>query len=66
MFDDKKIIISKNKISIFSYDALLELSIEKIIIDNIVIIGDNLRIEEMDEYYIIVTGTLNEVKFINE
>lgn len=66
MFDDKKIIISKNKISIFSYDALLELSIEKIIVDNIVIIGDNLRIEEMDEYYIIVTGTLNEVKFINE
>lgn len=66
MFDDKKIIISKNKISIFSYDALLELSIEKIIVDNIVITGDNLRIEEMDEYYIIVTGTLNEVKFINE
>lgn len=64
MFDDRKIIITSKNISVFSYDNLLEIGIDYIIVDNIKINGTNLRIKEMDEYIITISGLISEVKFI--
>lgn len=66
MFDDRKIIYTNNKLSIFSYNDLKELSNEKIIIDFYEIIGTNLRIQEMDDYLIVVSGKIGEIKFNEE
>lgn len=66
MFNDNKIIITSNKISIFSYDELKEINTDYITIDNISIYGKFLRIEEMDEYYIIICGEFIKVVFNEE
>lgn len=62
MFDDCKIIYANNKLSIFSYTDLKELSDEKIIIDFYEILGNDLRIQEMDDYFVVISGKIREVK----
>ncbi len=66
MFNDNKIIITNNKISIFSYDELKEINTDYITIDNVCIYGKFLRIEEMDEYFIIICGEIAKVVFDEE
>lgn len=65
MFDYHKIIMNKKMVRIISYDSLKEIDDDKIIIDNNIIIGCNLKIEEMDDYSILITGIIKEVKLLD-
>lgn len=65
MFDYHKIILNEKFVRVISYDVLKEITDEKIIIDNNVINGTNLKIEEMDDYSIFITGCIKEVKILD-
>lgn len=65
MFDYHKIIMNKKMVRVISYDFLKEIDDDKIIIDNNIIIGCNLKIEEMDDYSILITGIIKEVKLLD-
>lgn len=65
MFDYHKIIMNKKMVRVISYDSLKEIDDDKIIIDNNIIIGCNLKIEEMDDYSILITGIIKEVKLLD-
>jgi len=66
MFDYHKIIMNKKMVRVISYDFLKEISDTKILIDNNLIIGLNLKIEEMDDYSILIMGEIKEVKILEE
>lgn len=65
MFDYHKIIMNKKMVRVISYDSLKEIDDDKIIIDNNIIIGCNLKIDEMDDYSILITGNIKEVKLLD-
>lgn len=50
-----------NKVLITNYNKINSISNEEIIIDNILINGNNLIIETLDDYEIIIKGLLKEV-----
>jgi len=54
-------IYNNTKIVIENYNKIVDLNDNKIIIDNYIINGSNLKIPNIDEYYIIVTGLINSV-----
>lgn len=57
---------SNNKLIIENYHNIIDLSNEYIIVDNYNIIGINLKIKEMDEYYIIIDGVIKTIELLSD
>lgn len=55
-----------NEIVIKNYNEIILIDSKVIIIDNIQINGVDLFIESLDEYQIMIRGTLKEVKVLND
>lgn len=66
MFNNHKIIISKNFVRVIEYENLLLISDDRIIIDNNEIFGSVLHISEMDEYTILINGKIKGVKILDD
>lgn len=59
-------IYNNTKIVIENYNNIIDLNDNKIIIDNYNIIGTNLKIPSIDEYYIIITGLINNINIVDD
>lgn len=60
--NNKKIsIYDCSKIVIENYKNILEINTNKIKIDNYTILGVNLKIVKIDEYYIIICGHIEKI-----
>ena len=59
-------IYNNTKIVIENYNNIIDLNDNKIIIDNYNIIGNNLKIPSIDEYYIIITGLINNINIVDD
>lgn len=57
---------SNNKLIIENYHNIIDLSNEYIIVDNYNITGINLKIKEMDEYYIIIDGVIKTIELLSD
>lgn len=58
----KIVLYGNERIVITSYNKLSEISLEKIKVDNYVILGKNLKLRKMDSYMIELIGEVEEVK----
>lgn len=59
-----KISIYNNKVIIENYNKIIDLNNDKIIIDNYIITGLNLKIINIDEYYIIINGDIKNLNIL--
>ena len=59
-------IYNNTKIVIENYNNIIDLNDNRIIIDNYNIIGTNLKIPSIDEYYIIITGLINNINIVDD
>ena len=59
-----KISIYNNKVIIENYNKIIDLNNDKIIIDNYIITGLNLKIINIDEYYIIINGDIRNLNIL--
>lgn len=59
-------IYNNTKIVIENYNNIIDLNDNKIMIDNYNIIGTNLKIPSIDEYYIIITGLINNINIVDD
>ena len=55
-------LIGKNRLLIYQYLELVDIDKEKILIDNLVIYGSNLKILIMDDDKIEIVGTIKTIK----
>ena len=57
---------NNNKLVIENYINLLDISDSKIIIDKYTINGNNLKIKEMNNYYIVIIGIIDNICLEND
>lgn len=50
-----------NEVFIDNYNVINEISDKRVIIDNILLKGDNLKVISLDDFRIIINGIINEV-----
>lgn len=55
-------LIGKNRLLIYQYLELVDIDKEKILIDNLIIYGSNLKILIMDDDKIEIMGTIKTIK----
>lgn len=55
-------LIGKNRLLIYQYLELVDIDKEKILIDNLIIYGSNLKILIMDDDKIEIVGTIKTIK----
>ncbi len=58
MKTNKLSIYNNERVIIENYDNITELLNDNIIVDKYVINGENLKIKQIDEYYIIIVGKI--------
>lgn len=64
MLNENRIIINnKQKMTIENFRNIIEFKEENIIIDNISVKGNNLRINEINEFNIEIVGQIKEIIF---
>ena len=65
--DNIKISLYNNtKIVIENYNKIIDLNDNIVIIDNYEIKGLNLKITNIDEYYIIINGSINNLSIVDD
>jgi hypothetical protein len=65
--DNIKISLYNNtKIVIENYNKIIDLNDNIVIIDNYEINGQNLKITNIDEYYIIINGNINNLSIVDD
>lgn len=62
--DKSKITVVENKeVSIYNYEKVESIDMKKIVIDKYDIVGENLKISELDGYKIKILGIIKEISF---
>ena len=59
-------IYSNTKIVIENYNKIIDLNDNIVIIDNYKINGSNLKIPNIDEFYIIITGVIKSIDIVDD
>lgn len=57
---------NNTKLVIENYINLIDINDTKIIIDKYTIIGKNLKIKEMNKYFIVIIGIINNISLEND
>lgn len=57
---------NNTKLVIENYINLIDINDTKIIIDKYTIIGKNLKIKEMNNYFIVIIGIINNISLEND
>lgn len=66
MIKNRIIIYNNEKVIIENYKAIIDLSNNYIIVDKYYIKGENIKIKEMDDYYINIFGNIKTIEFLSD
>lgn len=62
----KIVLLNNEKLFIYNFNEIAEISPKKIIVDSVQVLGSNLLINKLQKHHLIINGDIDSISFIKD